>query len=92
LTDAAGFPLSAQAFEGNKAKTATMVPVINAFKAAHQLSDVTVVADAGMISETNQTAIHRGRVVVHPRCTPPVPAQRSPRVTTSTPASRSPRI
>ena len=34
-----------------------MLPVINAFKAAHQLTDVTVVADAGMISETNQTAL-----------------------------------
>jgi len=29
----------------------------DAFKIAHQLSDVTVVADAGMISETNQTAV-----------------------------------
>jgi hypothetical protein len=36
---------------------ATMLPVINAFKAAHQLSDVTVVADAGMISEANQVAV-----------------------------------
>ena len=57
LTDAAGFPLTVQAFEGNKAETATMLPVINAFKTAHQLSDVTVVADAGMISEANQIAI-----------------------------------
>lgn len=57
LTDATGFPLMVQAFEGNKAETATMLPVINAFKTAHQLTDVTVVADAGMISETNQTAI-----------------------------------
>src|SRR6476469_7618419 len=48
LTDAAGFPLTVEAFEGNKAETATMLPVINACKAAHQLSDVTVVADAGM--------------------------------------------
>ena len=32
LTDAAGFPLTVQAFEGNKAETATMLPVINAFK------------------------------------------------------------
>ena len=46
-----------EAFEGNKAETATMLPVINAFKAAHQLTDVTVVADAGMISEANQVAI-----------------------------------
>ena len=57
LTDAAGFPLTVQAFEGNKAETATMLPVINAFKAAHHLSDVTVVADAGMISEANQIAL-----------------------------------
>ena len=34
-----------------------MLPVINAFKAAHRLSDVTVVADAGMISEANQVAL-----------------------------------
>jgi hypothetical protein len=57
LTDGTGFPLALEAFEGNKAETATMLPVINAFKAAHQLTDVTVVADAGMISEANQVAI-----------------------------------
>ena len=57
LTDASGFPLTVEAFEGNKAETATMVPVINAFKAAHDLTDVTVVADAGMISEANQVAL-----------------------------------
>ena len=57
LTDASGFPLAVEAFEGNKAETATMLPVINAFKAAHQLTDVTVVADAGMISEANQVAL-----------------------------------
>jgi DDE family transposase len=57
LTDAAGFPLMIQAFEGNKAETRTMLPVITAFMAAHHLADVTVVADAGMISEANQHAI-----------------------------------
>jgi hypothetical protein len=57
LTDASGFPLAVEAFEGNKAETATMLPVINAFKTAHHLSDVTVVADAGMISEANQIAL-----------------------------------
>jgi Transposase DDE domain len=57
LTDVSGFPMSVAAFEGNKAETATMLPVINAFKAAHQLTDVTVVADAGMISEANQVAL-----------------------------------
>jgi len=57
LTDASGFPLTVEAFEGNKAETATMLPVINAFKTAHHLTDVTVVADAGMISEANQVAL-----------------------------------
>lgn len=57
LTDASGFPLTVEAFEGNKAETATMLPVIKSFKAAHQLTDVTVVADAGMISEANQIDI-----------------------------------
>jgi DDE family transposase len=57
LTDAAGFPLQITAFEGNKAETQTMVPVIEAFKTAHGLEDVTVVADAGMISAGNQQAL-----------------------------------
>jgi hypothetical protein len=56
LTDATGFPLAVEAFEGNKAEIATTLSVINAFKAAHQLTDVVVVA--GMISEANQVAIH----------------------------------
>ena len=34
-----------------------MLPVITAFMGAHQLPDVTAVADAGMISEANQKAI-----------------------------------
>jgi hypothetical protein len=57
LTDASGFPLAVEAFEGNKAETATMLPVINAFKTAHDMTDMTVVADAGMISEANQVAL-----------------------------------
>jgi Transposase DDE domain len=57
LTDASGFPLMVSAFEGNKAETKTMLPVIEAFMAAHDLPDVTVVADAGMISEANQKQI-----------------------------------
>ena len=57
LTDAAGFPLMIESFEGNKAETKTMLPVITAFMTAHQLTDVTVVADAGMISTANQVGI-----------------------------------
>jgi hypothetical protein len=57
LTNQDGFPLMVSAFEGNKAETKTMLPVIESFMAAHQLPDVTVVADAGMVSEANQKAI-----------------------------------
>ena len=57
LTGQDGFPLMVSAFEGNRAETKTMLPVIKAFMAAHRLPDVTVVADAGMISEANQKAI-----------------------------------
>jgi hypothetical protein len=57
LTDHGGFPLTVNAFEGNMAETKTMLPVIEAFMTAHQLPDVTVVADAGMVSEANQKAI-----------------------------------
>jgi Transposase DDE domain len=57
LTDQHGFPLMVSAFEGNKAETKTMLPVISSFMAAHSLPDVTVVADAGMVSEANQKAI-----------------------------------
>ena len=57
LTGADGFPLMVSAFEGNKAETKTMLPVIEAFMAAHSLPDVTVVADAGMVSEANQKQI-----------------------------------
>jgi hypothetical protein len=57
LTDGSGFPLMVHAFEGNRAETTTMLPVLRAFLDAHHLSDVTVVADAGMVSEANKRAI-----------------------------------
>lgn len=53
LTDARGFPLMVHAFEGNRAETRTMLPVVQGFMAAHHLPEVTVVADAGMMSEQN---------------------------------------
>jgi transposase len=56
LTDATGFPLAVAVFKGNEPETDTMLPVINALKATHQLTDVTVVVDAAMISEASQKA------------------------------------
>jgi hypothetical protein len=57
LTTADGFPLRVDAFEGNMAETKTMLPVITAFQEAYHVTDVTVVADAGMFSDANQCAI-----------------------------------
>jgi transposase len=39
------------------AETKTMLPVITAFQEAYHVTDVTVVADAGMFSDANQCAI-----------------------------------
>ena len=50
LTDVRGFPLQVHAFEGNTAETTTILPVLKAFMVAHALPEVTVVADAGMMS------------------------------------------
>lgn len=57
LTDARGFPLMVDAFEGNRAETTTIIPSIQAFQTAHQLPEVTVVADAGMLSDGNLRAL-----------------------------------
>jgi len=53
LVDRGGFPLEIGCFEGNKAETATIIPVIKAFQARYQVADMVVVADAGMLSATN---------------------------------------
>lgn len=57
LVDRNGFPLGIQSFEGNKAETKTIVPVLRAFSERHGLSDITVVADAAMLSGENLTAL-----------------------------------
>lgn len=42
------------AFEGNKAEPKTMIPMLSEFIAAHGLENITVVADAGMVSDANR--------------------------------------
>jgi Transposase DDE domain len=53
LVDRHGFPLEIGCFEGNKAETTTIVPIIKAFQKRHNLADMVVVADAGMLSASN---------------------------------------
>jgi hypothetical protein len=38
LVDRGGFPLEIGCFEGNKAETATIIPIVKAFRARHNLS------------------------------------------------------
>ncbi len=53
LVDRRGFPLEIGCWEGNTAETTTMIPIIRQFQARHSLSDLVVVADAGMLSAGN---------------------------------------
>ncbi|OIQ82040.1 transposase DDE domain protein [mine drainage metagenome] len=44
-------------FEGNKAETSTLIPVLTAFQERHGIALMVVVADAGMLSAANLNAI-----------------------------------
>jgi transposase len=52
-----GFPVAYEVFEGNKFEGKTLIPVIQNFKQKHGVKQLTVVADAAMISLTNITAL-----------------------------------
>ena len=53
LVDRHGFPLEIGCFEGNKAETLTIVPIVKQFQDRHGIADMVVVADAGMLSSSN---------------------------------------
>ena len=53
LVDRSGFPLEIGCFEGNKAETKTILPIIKAFSGRHHIAGMVVVADAGMLSAGN---------------------------------------
>src|SRR5215216_4957239 len=58
LTDGTGFPLAVHLFEGNKAETKTLIPVLTGFRDAHpDAAEIIVVADAGMLSAANLLAL-----------------------------------
>lgn len=59
LVDQNGFPLEVHSFEGDKAETKTILPVIEAFRRRHGLVGITVVADAGMLSANNLNELAR---------------------------------
>ena len=71
LVDRSGFPLEIACFQGNQAETHTIIPVIQAFQKRHGVADMVVVADAGMLSAANLTAIDEAglRFIVGSRVT-----------------------
>ena len=71
LVDRRGFPLRIGCWEGNKAETTTIIPIVEAFQAAHGIEELVVVADAGMLSATNLTALDKAhlRFIVGARTT-----------------------
>ena len=57
LVDRHGFPLEIGCFEGNRAETTTILPIIEQFQKRHGIADMVVVADAGMLSAGNLKAL-----------------------------------
>jgi hypothetical protein len=53
LVDRRGFPLEIGCFSGNKAETLTILPMVKQFQERHSITDMVVVADAGMLSAGN---------------------------------------
>jgi len=59
LVNQQGFPLQIHSFEGNIAETKIILPVMEAFKKEHGLINITVVADAAMLSKNNLEALEK---------------------------------
>ena len=62
LVDRRGFPLRIGCWEGSKAETTTIIPIVEAFQAAHGIEDLVIVADAGMLSAANLAALDEARL------------------------------
>ena len=53
LVDRRGFTLGIGCYEGNKAETLTIVPIVKVFAKRHWIVDMVDAADAGMLSSSN---------------------------------------
>ncbi len=48
-----GYPLAYEIFEGNKFEGHTMLPVVETFKKKYQLAQLIIIADSGLLSQSN---------------------------------------
>lgn len=71
LVDRRGFPLEIGCFAGNRAETLTIIPIVKQFQDRHDIADMVVVADAGMLSAGNLTELDQAelRFIVGSRVT-----------------------
>ncbi|WP_199176345.1 IS1634 family transposase, partial [Actinomyces qiguomingii] len=58
VVDRTGFPLQIGCWEGSKAETSTLIPMVEGFRKASGIDHLVVVADAGMLSAGNLWALH----------------------------------
>ena len=54
-----GYPLAYEIFDGKKFEGHTMLPVLNRFKERYQLDKLVVVADSGLISQSNKELLEQ---------------------------------
>lgn len=55
-----GYPLAYDIFEGNKFEGHTMLPVLDSFKEKYRLGQMVIIADSGLLSNTNIVELQRG--------------------------------
>lgn len=59
LVSTNGYPLAYEIYKGNKFEGDTMLPILNVFKRTYKLQKLVVVADAGLLSNKNITALEK---------------------------------
>ena len=62
VVESHGFPLSFYLFTGNKFEGKTLIPVILGFEQKHEVDNLTIVADAAMISQKNIRALQKANL------------------------------
>jgi transposase len=55
-----GYPLAYDIFEGNKFEGHTMLPIIDSFKEKYRLEQLVIIADSGLLSNSNIEELQRG--------------------------------
>lgn len=57
-----GYPIAVDIFEGNKFEGHTIIPVVSAFQKRHDIKNLTVIADAAMLSRSNMEELTKNNL------------------------------